>query len=148
VTDHLIANYDTLATVADLLDVELPEWKDGRSFLPTLRGEEQAPPEQVAFAGNVGPALVTPDGWKVRYLTPVRRFQLFYLPDDYREENDLAEERPDKLREMATRLLKCCDGNMYHGTWENHKAVRVDELLEGRGPEEAFPAFERWRGRK
>jgi hypothetical protein len=42
---------------------------------------EQAEPDHVVFASNVGPALVTPDGWKVRYLTPVRRFQLFYLPD-------------------------------------------------------------------
>jgi len=147
VSDHLLANYDTMATMADLLGVELPEWKDGLSFLPSLRGEEQPKHDHVAFAGNVGPALVTPDGWKVRYLTPVRRFQLFYLPDDYREERNLAGERPDKLREMATKLLTACDGNMYHGTWENHKAVRVDELLEGKGPEEAFPGHERWRGK-
>lgn len=33
---------------------------------------------------------------------------------------------------------------MYHGTWENHKAVRVDELLAGSGPEDAFPAIKRW----
>jgi arylsulfatase A-like enzyme len=144
--DHVLANYDTMATMADLLGVELPEWKDGLSFLPSLRGEEQPKHDHVVFAGNVGPALVTPDGWKVRYLTPARRFQLFYLPDDYREEHNLADEKSDKLREMATKLLKACDGNMYHGTWENHKAVRVDELLAGKGPEDAFPHHERWRG--
>jgi len=33
---------------------------------------------------------------------------------------------------------------MYHGTWENHKAVRVDELLAGSGPEDAFPGIKRW----
>ena len=147
VSDHVLANYDTMATVADLLEVELPEWKDGLSFLPSLQGTEQPKHDHVVFAGNVGPALVTPDGWKVRYMTPVRRFQLFYLPDDYREEKNLAGERPDKLREMATRLLGACDGNMYHGTWENHKAVRVDELIEGKGPEDAFPHHERWRGK-
>jgi hypothetical protein len=98
----------------------------------------------VVFAGSIGPALVTPDGWKVRYLTPLRRLQLFYLPDDYREEKNLAEQNPEKLREMATKLLKACDGNMYHGTWENHKAIRVDELLAGSGPEDAFPDIKRW----
>ena len=47
--------------------------------------------------------------------------------------------------ERMVQLLKACYGNMYHGTWENHKASRVDDLLAGRGPEDAFPAFERWR---
>lgn len=142
--DHLTANYDTMAMMAELLEVELPSWKDGLSFLPTLQGREQAEHDYVCFAGNVGPALVTKDGWKVRYLTPVRKFQLFYLPEDYREEQNLAEAEPAKLRELATMLLKACDGNMYHGTWENHKAVRVDEYLAGSGPEDAFPPFTRW----
>jgi len=126
--------------------VEMPEWKDGLSFLPSLQGREQPRHDYVVFAGNVGPALVTPDGWKVRYLTPVRRFQLFYLPDDYREENNLADEFPEMLLKLGTMLLKACDGNMYHGTWENHKAVRIDELLSGSGPEDAFPGFRRWQG--
>ena len=144
VCEHVLANYDTMSTMADLLGVEEPEWKDGISFLPSLQGREQPQHDYVAFAGNIGPALVTPDGWKVRYLTPVRRFQLFYLPDDQREENNLAEQNREKLREMATMLLQACDGNMYHGTWENHKAMRVDELLTGSGPEEAFPYHRRW----
>jgi arylsulfatase A-like enzyme len=144
VCDHMLANYDTMAMIAELLEVELPDWKDGVSFLPSLKGTEQPKHESVVFAGSIGPALVTPDGWKVRYLTPLRRLQLFYLPDDYREEKNLAEQNPDKLREMATKLLKACDGNMYHGTWENHKAIRVDELLAGSGPEDAFPDIKRW----
>ena len=144
VSDHLIANYDTMPTIAEALGQKCPDWKDGLSFFPTLEGQNQSSPDHVVFAGNIGPALVTPDGWKVRYLTPVRRFQLFFLPNDYQEKNNLADQKPEKLKEMATKLLQCCDGNMYHGTWENHKSVRVDELLDGRGPEEAFPKFDRW----
>lgn len=146
VCDHVLANYDTMATMASLLGVPLPAWKDGLSFLPSLTGHDQLQHDHIVFAGNVGPALVTPDGWKVRYLTPVRRFQLFYLPEDYREEKELAAVEPARLESMATRLLKACDGNLYHGTWENHKAVRVDELLAGGGPEDAFPAHRRWSG--
>lgn len=144
VSQHLLANYDTMATLADLLGVALPPWKDGLSFLPELKAEPQPVHDYVVFAGSIGPALVTADGWKVRYLPGVRRFQLFYLPDDYREENNLAEGEPEQLKRLATMLLKACDGNMYHGTWENHKAVRVDELIDGQGPEDAFPPSMRW----
>ena len=45
---------------------------------------------------------------------------------------------------MGTKLLQACDGNMYPGTWENHKSVRIDELLAGSGPENHFPGFDRW----
>jgi len=139
VSDHLLANYDTMATVAELLDVPMPDWKDSLSFLPALAGSEAPRRDPVVFAGEIGPALVTPDGWKVRYIVPVRRFQLFYLPDDYREERNLAQEYPDKLKEMVSLLVQACDGNLHHGTWENHKAVRADEYLKGSGPEDAFP---------
>lgn len=71
---------------------------------------------------------------------------IYIYADDYQETNNLATQEPEKLKEMATRLLKACDGNMYHGTWENHKSVRVDELLAGLGPEEAFPGHRRWQG--
>ncbi len=148
VSEHMLANYDTMALLADLLDVELPEWKDGLSFLPELKGEVQPAHDYVVFAGSLGPALVTAEGWKVRYLPGVRKFQLFYLPEDYTEEKNLADEKPDKLKELATLLLKACDGNMYHGTWENHKSVRVDELLNGSGPEDAFPSTIRWTNSK
>ncbi len=139
VSDHVLANYDTMATLAELLGVQLPAWKDGVSYLPVLQGREQPQHDHVVFAGHNGPALVTPDGWKVRYLVPVRRFQLFHLPDDYREERNLAAEEPARLRAMAARLVGACDGNLHHGTWQHHKAVRVDEYLAGSGPEEAFP---------
>lgn len=143
--NHLLANYDTMVTMADMLKVDYPEWKDGLSFLPSLTGGKQDEPKYVACAGWLGPALITPDGWKVRYINCVRRIQLFYLPDDYREENDLSDKEPQKLHEMATLLLKACDSNPYHGTIHDHKTMRVDELLEGCGPEEAFPAIPRGR---
>ena len=139
ISDHLLANYDTMATVADFLDVPLAEWKDGISFLPELKNSEQPKHEYVVFAGSLGPALVTSEGWKVRYLPGLRKFQLFYLPDDYREENNLCDDNPEQLKKIGTMLLKACDGNMYNGTWENHKSVRIDELIDGKGPENAFP---------
>ncbi|RMD82076.1 MAG: sulfatase, partial [Lentisphaerae bacterium] len=139
-SDHLLANYDFMATMAELLGIPLPSWKDGLSFLNVLRGETQPCHDFVVFAGVEGPALVTPDGWKLRYATAQRLFQLFHLPEDPQENENLAADHPQKVRELAQKLLRACDGNMYHGTAENHKALRLDEYLSGLGPEDTFPA--------
>ena len=61
-------------------------------FLPTLRGASQEAHHFVVFAGQLGPALVTADGWKVRFVNHRRLFQLFHLPDDQQEENNLADQ--------------------------------------------------------
>ena len=143
VSDHLIANYDTMASIADLLDVELdPADTDGITFLPALQGHERATEHNhVVYASQDGPSLVTRDGWKLRvYLRRDRIlgfaqfgahpaaiddaviYQLYYLPDDYREERDLAADQPDKLHELRALLLKECDGNLANGTPQAHFA--------------------------
>jgi arylsulfatase A-like enzyme len=141
VSDALIANYDLLPTLADIVGSEKPEWKDGQSLVNVFCGNAfQRQKPYVVFAGVEGPALVAEDGWKVRYVIAQRRFQLFDLSQDYREENDLACAHPEKVRELGTKLIKECDGNMLNGTAENHKAVRIDEYMIGGGPHEAFPS--------
>jgi arylsulfatase A-like enzyme len=142
--DHLIANYDSMPLLAEIMGVEYPRWKDGISFFPLLKGEKSAEHQYVVCAGQLGPALVTPDGWKVRFINHLRKFQLFYLPDDRQEENNLAEKHPDKLRELGVMMLKACDGNFYHGFWDNHKAVRIDQYFDGEEPDRAFPVVKRW----
>ncbi len=149
VSDELIANYDLLPTLAEILDVTAPSWKDGESLVPALRGDRlDREKPYVVFAGVEGPALVTADGWKVRYVVAQRRFQLFHLSEDYREENDLGAAHPDRVRELGTLMLQECDGNFLHGTAENHKAVRIDEYMAGSGPEEAFPSHPHIQARK
>jgi arylsulfatase A-like enzyme len=144
VSEHLVANYDTMPTMCELMGIDCPEWKDGISFVPLLKGKAPADHDYVVFAGKNGPALVTPDGWKIRFINHRRLFQLFYLPDDKQEENNLAEKEPEKLREMAVTMLKACDGNYYHGYWDNHKAVTIDEYMDGKAPDRAFPVVKRW----
>jgi arylsulfatase A-like enzyme len=141
VCDDLIANYDLLPTLTEIVGVESPDWKDGQSLVDLFCGNsfERRKP-YVVFAGVEGPALVTTEGWKVRYIIAQRRFQLFHLAEDYREENDLACAHPDRVREFGTELIRECDGNLLNGTAENHKAVRIDEYMDGGGPEDAFPS--------
>ncbi len=141
VCDIPVANYDVLPTLAEMVCGECPAWKDGISYLPALRGKPlQRPRDHIVFAGTEGPALVTTAGWKVRYLISQRRFELFFLPDDYREEHDLAAAEPDRVRVLGQRLLKECDGDFRHGTADNHKAMTIEQYLDGAAPEDTFPA--------
>ena len=113
---QLVANYDMMATYADLLNIELPEEKHSQSYLPELLGKENpVKREYTVYASFMGPALVTNDGWKLRYYVPEDLFQLYYLPDDYREENDLIEENHDKFLELKDKLMQACNGDLKNG---------------------------------
>jgi arylsulfatase A-like enzyme len=111
-----VANYDMISTFADLLNVELPDNKDGRSYLPELSGNTMSEKHDfVVYASFHGPALVTQDGWKIRYFGPKDIYQLYYLPDDYREEINLAEKNKEKLGELKAALTDACDGDVKNG---------------------------------
>ena len=124
VSDHMLTNYDFMPTLAELLAMALPQGRDGISFLPTLLGrhEDQQRHPFVVYASGLGPALVTDDGWKLRYINSEDGFQLYFLEQDYREENDLAREYPDKVERLSGWLLDACDGDYRHGTPDAHLA--------------------------
>ena len=142
VSDHLLSNYDTLATVADLLGVTELSENDGLSYLPALRNVPNAPHhDHVVYSSYYGPSLVTADGWKLR--TFVRRdkivdfsmfgtdldaiadafvLQLYDLNNDPAEKQDVSADHPEKVGELLGYLLKECDGNLVHGLPEAHFA--------------------------
>lgn len=116
IINQLVANYDMMATYADLLNVELPKEKHSQSYLPELLGAvNPAKRTHTVYASFMGPALVTDEGWKLRYHAPADLFQLYYLPDDYREENNLIEQHQDKFLELKALLLKACNGDLANG---------------------------------
>lgn len=124
VSDHMIANYDLLPTLADIIGTDIPDNKDGISFLPALldqSGEEQQR-ECVVYASRLGPALVTTDGWKLRYINKTNNFQLYHLKTDYREEKDVSSEHIDIVDRLSGWLLNACDGDYQHGTPQAHFA--------------------------
>lgn len=122
ISDQLIANYDFLPTLADIAGAEKPAGKDGVSFLPALVGsaKETDQHDYVVFASRLGPALVTADGWKIRYIAKGALFQLYNLHQDYREEHDLADAHPEKMKDLTEKLLRACDGNLLNGTPRTH----------------------------
>ncbi len=125
VVDHMIANYDFMGTLAEITGGEMPEEKDGKSYLPALLGGEQDPHDFVVYASRLGPALVTAEGWKIRYVNTVDAFQLYNVKDDYREEENLADEFPEKVEAMGRQLVRACDGNLIYGTPDMHRALYV-----------------------
>ena len=140
-SDHLLANYDTLATLAEAADAPVPE-TDGVSYLAAALGDETGPEhEYIVYASEFGPPLVTRDGWKLRTylhkdrivdsnqfgasLEEVREAmvcQLYDLSADPAEERGLASEQPERLQELMGKLLRECDGNLFHGTPMAHFA--------------------------
>ncbi|MFW6303400.1 MAG: sulfatase-like hydrolase/transferase, partial [Candidatus Sumerlaeota bacterium] len=125
VSDHLLANYDFMPTLAEAVGVEMPEGKDGISFLPEIMGESdrQEVHDYIVYAAHTGPCLVTKEGWKLRFvkLPKENLYQLYYLPDDYREENNIVFDVPEVVKPLSRELLMCCDGNFVNGTSEGHR---------------------------
>ncbi len=123
-SDRLIANYDLMATFADIVQVPVPATSDGVSYLATLRGDEEARRgKPVYFAANTGPAMVTDDGWKLRQISVPQKnmYQLFNLKDDFAESHNVVMEQRAVVNQMSTDLLCACDGNFLNGTSASHR---------------------------
>ncbi|UZD23209.1 arylsulfatase [Algoriphagus halophytocola] len=116
ISERLVANYDILPTIAALVGYSKDFKTDGISFYPELLGKsEENAHEFVVYSSFIGPSLITNEGWKIRTHLPKGVFELFYLPDDFREENDLSAKFPEKLEELKSKLLEACDGDLKNG---------------------------------
>ncbi|MFO1096154.1 MAG: arylsulfatase [Planctomycetaceae bacterium] len=64
-SDALICHVDFLATVADLLDVDLPAEAavDSQSYLPVLRGESKTARDTLVYHGGSGRFAIRHDNW-------------------------------------------------------------------------------------
>lgn len=107
VTDHISAQYDIMATLADLVGVKAPE-NDGISMLPVLLGREskQAKHDFLYFeypekGGQVAIRMGDWKGVKVGMKSnPDIEWELYNLATDVTESNNVASQNP----EMITRL--------------------------------------------
>lgn len=119
ISKQLIANYDILPTIADLTGYSKRYKTDGASFYKELIGDDDYEGHDfVVYSSYTGPALITNDGWKLRTYLKKDAFELYFLPDDYREEKNLAKEYPHRFEELKSKLLTACDGDYYNGLYE------------------------------
>ncbi|MFI3325268.1 MAG: sulfatase-like hydrolase/transferase [Clostridia bacterium] len=128
-TGELVTQLDFMATFSEMLNQKPFENKDSQSFLPTLFKGEKSNRKPAVFASRIGPTIITNDGWKVRYIEPLNELMLYYLPTDPREENNLAQKNPEKLKELSEKLLHECDGNFYNGTPDAHLSKYISQFI-------------------
>lgn len=110
-SDHASAFWDVMPTLADLLDIKIDHPIDGVSFLPTLVGSMDQKKHDYLyweFHERGGRQALRKDEWKiVRYdigENPPGNIQLFNLSNDPAESQNLADDQPEKLKEL-TRLM-------------------------------------------
>jgi len=120
ISNQMVSNYDFLNTLAEIVGEKQIEEKDGKSYAKILFNKPCKKRDYTVFSSKLGPAIVTQDGWKVRYVTKKNIFQLYYLPNDYKEINNLAYEHKEKLENLKNILFKECDKD-----WENGYGPRT-----------------------
>lgn len=123
-SDVLVTNYDLLTTMADLVGYDLQIKKDGVSYLPELLGEPHKEHDYVIFSSFNGPAIVTNDGWKLRYIVKTGESQLYHLPNDYQETNNIIEANQEKANQLFKILKEECEGDLRNGLFSwNHSIM-------------------------
>ena len=73
---------------------------EGKSLVPILRGQEREPHETLSWA-LFGNRAVRQGRWKLVWGASDKRWELYDLADDRTETNDLAAEKPERVKAMA-----------------------------------------------
>lgn len=124
-SNRLTANYDLLATVADITGYNKAFKSDGISFYSELTSEDTSEAHKfIVYSSFQGPTLITSDGWKIRSYLPKNAFELYYLPEDPKEANNLAEIYPEKLEDLKSNLLDACEGELENGLMNYSKIIK------------------------
>jgi arylsulfatase A len=105
-TNHISAFWDFMPTVCELAGIETPKNTDGISYLPSLLGQLQTQHNHLYFEFHEqgGKQAVIKDNWKLIRLnvkTPeLTSLELYNIETDISEQNNLAEQMPDKVAEL------------------------------------------------
>ncbi len=118
VSDEVIANYDLIATMAEMLGVKINKNKDARSYLEVLEDPSAKLPEDryVYLDSRDGPTLIMNNGWKLRYCGAASKYELYDTKSDYQELNDLSKSEPERLAAMRAILsskVQCTESKVY-----------------------------------
>ncbi|MEX0288848.1 MAG: sulfatase [Flavobacteriaceae bacterium] len=104
--NYPISTFDLLPTfykaaggkLDDLTDI------DGVDLVPYVNGIKKERPHETLFWKRDARAVMRKGDWKLLRF-PDRPAELFYLPDDEKEQNNLASQHPERYREMYKELF-------------------------------------------
>jgi arylsulfatase A-like enzyme len=137
----LVANFDFYATIAGATGQPLPGHCDGVDLLPYIKGERSGPAHEYLFWLNNEPGdavrrhliAVRWQNWRLYRKYEMDPWQLFDLKADPREENDVARDHPQLVRDMAMR----------HAAWRGTLSP-LGEIPDVRSPEPVIPTGHGW----
>lgn len=130
VSNKLVANYDLLPTIAEIVGSKQKLKVDGISYYQELVGKKsKVSHEYLVYASFLGPTLITKDGWKIRAYIKQNTFEINYLPNDFREAHDLSKENPKKLAQLKNKLLEACDGDLNNGLYGDKSQISLQSIL-------------------
>jgi len=104
---HISAFWDFLPTMCDIAGISIPEYTDGISMLPALTGQEQPKHDYLywEFPEKGYQQAVLKGDWKAVRTdiqeNPNTPFELYNLATDESESNNVAEEYPEVVEELA-----------------------------------------------
>jgi arylsulfatase A-like enzyme len=114
--DQVVQVIDVAPTILSLLGAPVPRSMKGRSMVPLLDGEAQAP--RPAFAellpapewDHEGKSMISADGkWHLFYRQSDRKYELYDLTADPEEKHDLWDEQKDVGAQMQKQLADWID---------------------------------------
>ena len=122
-----VHHFDLYATAAAAAGAPLPSDRkmDGVDLVPFATGEAEGAPHRALFwrSGASQSALV--DGWKLNVSDPPGRSWLFDLSADPTEQNDLSQERPQKLAELQA-ALAAHNAEQASSAWDSMVSLPVN----------------------
>lgn len=115
-TDAFCYLFDIFPTLGELAGVPGPEGSEGLSLAPVIKGKAGSARKTIFTAYRGLQRAVRDDRWKLIVYPPINKTQLFDLPHDPAELNDLAGD-PSQAGELQrlTALLKSCQEQLGDG---------------------------------
>ena len=127
-SDVPIIGSDIFPTILSILDVPLPSDRtiDGVSMVPAFSSQPLERPVPLFWRTHIAPAeshaAMRIGDWKIVADQALQNFQLYEIQKDWKEENDLATEMPERLAEMKAKFLEVWQGIEEEGPsewWKN-----------------------------
>ncbi len=115
VSEVPIIGSDIFTTVLDIVGAKIPSDRtiDGVNLIPALSGEKLERAVPLFWRTHIAPAqshaAMRIDEWKLVVDQDLQNWQLYQIEDDWKEENDLAATKPEKLAEMKSRFMEVWD---------------------------------------